>query len=366
MTVPFLDLGASYRELKSEIDDAVTQTLASGQYILGERVTEFENSWAEYCEAEYCISVGNGLDAIILSLKALGIGAGDEVIVPAHTYIATWLAVSHCGAEIVPVEPDIDTFNMDTARIEEKITENTRAIIPVHLYGRPSEMDMIADIASRYNLNVIEDAAQAHGARYQGKKIGAHTNAVAWSFYPGKNLGAFGDGGAITTNDSELAKQARLLRNYGSDRKYYNEVIGHNSRLDPVQAAILNIKLSRLDDWNARRTAQAERYISELNHPDIILPKTSDDSHSAWHLFTIRTRHRTAFTEYAHQAGFGTLIHYPVPPHKQNAYSHTHLAAADFPLSELIADEILSIPIGPHLQDAEQDFIIETINNMTF
>ena len=257
MTVPFLDLQAGYLELKEEIDAAVARVLQSGWYILGPEVSAFEEEFASYCGADHCIGVGNGLEALHLALLAMGIGPGHEVIVASNTFIATWLAVSMAGAVPVPVEPDPATHNLDPGRMEAAITERTKAILPTHLYGQPADLDPILDIARRHGLKVLEDAAQAHGARYKGKRVGGHGDAVAWSFYPGKNLGAFGDGGAVTTNDADLASRIRTLGNYGSREKYVNEVRGFNSRLDPLQAAVLSVKLRYLDEWNARRRAVA-------------------------------------------------------------------------------------------------------------
>jgi dTDP-4-amino-4,6-dideoxygalactose transaminase len=283
MSVPFLDLKAGYTELQPEIDAAIKRVLESGWYILGEEVNIFEQEYAAYCEAKHCVGVANGLDALHLALLALGVGAGDEVIVPSNTYIATWLAVSQCGATPVPVEPDAATYNIDPARIEAVITPRTKVILPVHLYGQPADMDPILSIARKHGLKVLEDGAQAHGARYKGKKVGAHGDVVAWSFYPGKNLGAYGDGGAITTDDAEIAERIRVLRNYGSSVKYVNEVKGFNSRLDPLQAAALRVKLKKLDEWNKRRTVVAQRYQTELADAGLSLPFVPVWAEPAWH-----------------------------------------------------------------------------------
>jgi dTDP-4-amino-4,6-dideoxygalactose transaminase len=351
MTIPFLDLGAAYRELQPEIDAAVARVLASGWYILGAEVAAFEAEYAAYCEARHCIGVANGLDALHLALRALDVGPGDEVIVPSHTYIATWLAVSHCGATPVPVEPDARTYNLDPDRIEAAITPRTKVILPVHLYGQPADLDPILAIARRHGLRVVEDAAQAHGARYRGRRIGSHGDAVAWSFYPGKNLGALGDGGAVTTNDADLADRLRVLRNYGSREKYVNEVQGFNSRLDPIQAAVLRVKLHHLDEWNTRRKSIATHYTSCLPpHPSrLTLPHVPDWAEPVWHLFVIRHPQRAALQRHLTAAGIGTLVHYPIPPHRQPAYAAAGYGEAAFPLATSLADEVLSLPMGPHL-----------------
>ena len=293
-TIPFLDLRAAYIELKVQINEAIAGVLESGWYILGPEVEAFESEWAAYCEAKHAVGLANGLDALTLALRALDIGPGDEVIVPSNTYIATWLAVSGVGATPVPVEPDVATHNIDPARIEAAITSRTRALLPVHLYGQPADMDPILDIARRHGLRVIEDAAQAHGARYKGKRIGAHGDIVCWSFYPGKNLGALGDAGAITTNDAALAERVALLRNYGSRQKYVNEEAGVNSRLDPIQAAVLRVKLAVLDEWTERRRAVATAYTKGLAESGLILPHVPDWADPAWHLYVVRTSDRDA------------------------------------------------------------------------
>ena len=359
--IPFLDLGAAYRELKPEIDAAVSRVLDSGWYVLGPEVEAFEAEWAAYCEAKHAVGLANGLDALILALRALDIGPGDEVIVPSNTYIATWLAVSGVGATPVPVEPDPATHNIDPTQIEAAITPRTRAILPVHLYGQPADLDPILDIARRHGLRVIEDAAQAHGARYKGRRIGAHSDIVCWSFYPGKNLGALGDAGAITTNDAALAERVALLRNYGSRQKYVNEVAGVNSRLDPVQAAILRVKLGVLDDWTERRRAIAAVYFATLAGSDFVLPVVPDWAEPVWHLFVVRTSHRHAVQAQLTEAGIGTLIHYPVPPHMQKAYADLGMAPDHLPLARKLANEVLSLPIGPNLDAAQFDRVTEAL-----
>ena len=364
MIIPFLDMKSPYLELKDELDAAYQRIMYSGWYILGEEVEAFEHDFSAYCKAKFCIGVGNGLDALHLILKAYGIGPGNEVIVPANTYIATWLAVSYAGAIPIPVEPDEDTFNLNPELIEGAITERTRAIIPVHLYGQPCDMDAIREVAIRYDLKVIEDAAQAHGALYKNNKTGILGNAAGFSFYPGKNLGAFGDAGAILTNDSQLAEKVRTLRNYGSQKKYYNEYKGFNSRLDPLQASFLRVKLTHLDEWNNRRKKIAERYIDLLSgFPEIIMPFVPDFVDPIWHLFVIRSSRRNQIQEELYKAGIGTLIHYPIPPHLSGAYSESGWKKGDFPITEHLADTVLSLPMGPHLPEADQKKIIKTITN---
>jgi dTDP-4-amino-4,6-dideoxygalactose transaminase len=356
--VPFLDVGHSYRELRSEIDEAVSRVLQSGRYIQGEEVENFESNFASFVDAKYCVGVANGLDAIYLALRALGVGAGDEVIVPAHTFIATWLAVTNCGAKPVPVEPELDGFNIDPTLVEAAITSRTKAVIMVHLYGQPCDIDEIHNVARRHGLRVIEDAAQAHGATYKGKRIGGHSDVVTWSFYPGKNLGAFGDGGAITTNDQDLAGKIQILGNYGSIEKYEHSELGVNSRLDPVQAAALDVKLKFLEPWNQRRAEIAKTYLMELKNSKIQLPVEKSESSSAWHLFVIRTKVRNQLQDHLKRSGIESLIHYPKSPSKQKCYSQFQVLTR----TELISNEVLSIPIGPHLNSEAVDYVCESIN----
>ncbi|MCV2877674.1 DegT/DnrJ/EryC1/StrS family aminotransferase [Sedimentimonas flavescens] len=352
--IPFLDLGAAYLELKSEIDTAIHRVLDSGWYILGPEVDAFEAEWADYCQANHAVGLANGLDALILALRALEVGEGDEVIVPSNTYIATWLAVSAVGATPVPVEPDPATHNIDPNRITRAITARTKVILPVHLYGQPVDLDPILVLAREHRLKVVEDAAQAHGARYKGRRIGSHGDIVCWSFYPGKNLGALGDGGAITTNDPTLADRIRVLRNYGSRVKYVNEVQGANSRLDPIQAAVLRAKLPHLDAWTDRRRAIAALYSEGLEGTGLILPHTPDWAEPAWHLYVMRSSDRDGLQKALSEAGVGTLIHYPIPPHMQAAYEGLAIPAEALPVARKLAREVLSLPIGPQLpqQDA--------------
>ncbi len=359
--VPFLDFQEAHLEIRQELDAAYDRVLNSGWFILGQEVEAFEREFAAYCEAEHCVGVGNGLEALHLILRAYGIGPGDEVIVPANTYIATWLAVSYAGATPVPVEPDERTYNLNPALIEAAITPATKAILPVHLYGQPAEMDPINALAARYGLKVIEDAAQAHGARYRGRRVGGLGDAAGFSFYPGKNLGALGDGGAVVTKDAELADRVRVLRNYGSRLKYHNEVKGFNSRLDELQAALLRAKLPVLDEWNARRRAAAARYQEALAGSGLGLPSVPDWAEPVWHLFVVRHPQRDALQQRLQQAGIGTMIHYPMPPHLQPAYAELGYGAGAFPLSEAIHREVLSLPMGPHLEPGQQDRILQAV-----
>ena len=356
--IPFLDLKAPYLELKQELDEAIARVVSSGWFIGGSEVDQFEADYAQYCGAAECVGVANGLDALHLALRAMGVGLGDEVIVPSNTYIATWLAVSQCGATPVPVEPDARTYNIDPALIEAAITPRTKVILPVHLYGQPADMDPILAIARKHGLRVLEDGAQAHGARYKGQRLGAHGDAVAWSFYPGKNLGAMGDGGAVTTNDAQLADRLRVLRNYGSRVKYVNEVQGYNSRLDPLQAAILRVKLAHLDEWNGRRSAIAARYQQSLADCGLTLPHVPDWAESVWHLYVVQHPKRDALQQALTEAGVGSLIHYPIPPHRQQAYARAGWEKGAFPLAEKMADRVLSLPIGPHMTREQTEEVL--------
>lgn len=361
MKVPFLNLKAPYLELQQELDAAYRRVMESGWYILGQEVEAFEAEFAAYCGTQYCVGVGNGLEALHLILRAMEIGQEDEVIVPANTYIATWLAVSYAGAIPVPVEPDEKTYNINPEQIEAAITPKTKAILAVHLYGQPANMDLINAIAKRYQLRVIEDAAQAHGARYKGRRVGGLGDAAGFSFYPGKNLGALGDGGAVTTNDCHLANKIRLLRNYGSRVKYFNEMKGFNSRLDELQAAFLRVKLTKLDEWNARRDQIANQYLEKLcSVTDLILPFVPAWAEPVWHLFVVRHPKRSDLEKHLKDAGIGTLIHYPVPSHLSDAYiEEQHLSS--FPITEQMAKDVLSLPISPHMTDEEVMRVIEVL-----
>jgi dTDP-4-amino-4,6-dideoxygalactose transaminase len=361
--VPFLDLTAPYEELKAELDEAYFRFMRSAWYVLGNEVETFEREFAAYCGSKHCIGVGNGLEALHLILRAYGIGKGDEVIVPSNTYIATWLAVSYTDAVPMPVEPDAKTFNLDPARIEKAITPRTKAILPVHLYGQPADMDPILSIARKHGLKVIEDNAQAQGARYKGRRTGSLGDAAGNSFYPGKNLGAFGDAGAVTTDDGDLAEKVRKLRNYGSKEKYYNDVKGYNSRLDELQAAFLRVKLKKLDEWSHRRCAAAGQYLAELGGaPGLTLPFVPEWAEPVWHLFVVRHPCRDALQHKLTAAEIGTLIHYPVPPHLSGAYVDAGWARGAFPIAENLADTVLSLPMGPHLSREQAGQVIGETN----
>lgn len=345
--IDFLDLRRANAPHEPAIRAAVARVLRSGRYILGEEVDAFEREFAAYCGVKHCIGVANGLDALHLVLRGYGIGPGDDVIVPANTFIATWLAVSLVGARIVPVEPDETTWNIDPARLAARLTPRTRAIIPVHLYGSPADMDPIRALARDRGVRVIEDAAQAHGARYRGRRAGSLGDAAAFSFYPGKNLGALGDGGAITTNDDALAERLRKLRNYGSSVKYHHELAGVNSRLDEMQAAVLRARLPVLDRENVRRGAVADAYHAALAGLPVDLPRVLPEAEPVWHLFVLRTPRRNALQAHLTTRGIGTQIHYPVPCHLQGAYAGQHWPA--LPLTERLQSQILSLPVAPYL-----------------
>ena len=359
MTILFADPGAAYRELREEIDAATARVLASGWYIGGPEVERFEQAWAGYCGAEHCVGVGNGLDALHLALRAMDVGPGDEVIVASNTFIATLLAVSMTGATPVMVEPDPATHNLDPARIEAALTERTRVLLPTHLYGQPADLDPILEIARRHGLRLLEDAAQAHGSRYKGRRLGVHGDAVAWSFYPTKNLGAVGDAGALTTNDPEIAGRVRMLGNYGSTKRYVNEVKGMNSRLDPLQAAILEVKLRHLDDWNVRRQAIAAHYSDALANTPISTPYAPDWAEPVWHLYVVQADDRDGLASRLADADIQSLVHYPIPAHLQRAYDD--LALGSFPIAERLADSVLSLPIGPHLSRNDADRVVEIL-----
>lgn len=363
MTIPFLDLGSVHREVRAELEDAFQRVLVSNWYILGEEVAAFEREFAAYCGARHCVGVGNGLEALHLILRAYDVGAGDEVIVPSNTYIATWLAVTYAGAKPVPVEPVEGTYNLDPGRVAAAITPRTRAILPVHLYGQPAEMDAIGDIARRHKLLVIEDAAQAHGALYRGRRTGSLGDAAGFSFYPGKNLGALGDAGAVTTNDAGVAEKVRSLRNYGSAVKYHNHVKGFNSRLDELQAALLRVKLRRLDRWNEERRAIAASYLAGLAGSSLGLPEAPAWTTPVWHLFVVRSPKRQELMARLEAAGIGSMIHYPVPPHLQPAYAELGLREGDLPISERIHREVLSLPIYPGLSPAQVARVISVLRN---
>lgn len=361
MNVPFLDMKAPYIELKERLDLAYRRVMDSGWYILGNEVAAFERAFADYCGVTHCIGVGNGLEALHLILRAMDIGAGDEVIVPANTYIATWLAVSYAGATPVPVEPDARTYNIDPERIERAVTKRTRAILPVHLYGQPADMDPIIGIARRFGLKVVEDVAQAHGARYKGERVGGFGDAAGISFYPGKNLGAFGDAGAVLTNDDRIADRVKTLRNYGSRVKYYNIEKGYNSRLDELQAALLSVKLDALDEWNSRRAGVAALYAKYIKpSSNVVVPFVPEWAEPVWHLFVVRHPQRDTLQKKLADASIGTLIHYPVPPHLSDAYNDAGLGP--YPVTESLAGNVLSLPMGPHLSGDDVAYVCEVIN----
>jgi dTDP-4-amino-4,6-dideoxygalactose transaminase len=359
--VPFLDLKASYHELSTELDTAVLRASRSGWYVGGPEVETLEADFARYTQSQYCVGVANGLDALTLALRALNIGVGDEVIVPSHTFIATWLAVSAVGATLVPVEPLVGSYNLDAASAEAYITPRTKAIIPVHLYGVPADIDAICVLAKKHGLFVVEDAAQAHGAKVRDKRIGSHGDVVAWSFYPGKNLGALGDGGAITTNNETLAQQIRKLGNYGSSVKYYNDVRGANSRLDPIQAAVLSVKLKYLDTWNQRRQSIAKMYNNAFAALPIDLPQIPSWAEPVWHLYVIATTERDALQSHLTNLGIQTLIHYPMPPHLQQAYQDLGFNKKSYPMAERYAKQVLSLPLGPQLSINDVEKTIDAI-----
>jgi dTDP-4-amino-4,6-dideoxygalactose transaminase len=363
MNVPFLDLKAQYRELQEQLDAAYHRVAESSRFVLGPEVEKFESEFADYCGARHCVGVGNGLDALHVIFRAANIGPGDEVIVPSNTYIATWLAVSYAGATPVPVEPDERTYNLDPDKIAAAVTSRTRAIMAVHLCGQPADMNAINEVAARHDLKVFEDCAQAHGARYKGTRVGTLGLAAGFSFYPGKNLGAAGDGGAVVTNDDELARRIRTISNYGSEAKYYNEVKGINSRLDEFQAAFLRVKLARLDEWNNRRKQIAGEYLQALDGvPDLTLPHVPEWADPVWHLFMIRHPQRDLLQKHLTANGVGTIIHYPLPPHLQKAYAELGYTRGAFPISETLADEVLSLPMSAHQTTAETEYVVEQLN----
>lgn len=351
MNVPFLDLAAPHAAIRPALDAAIARVLDASLYIGGLEVEAFEQEFAQAMGAAHAVGVANGLEALQLALLACGVGPGDEVLVPSHTFIASWLAVTHCGAHPVPVEPAAGTFNMDPVQAAAAITPRTRAIMPVHLYGMPADMSAVQALASAHGLRVVADAAQAHGARWQGQGVGGLGDAAAWSFYPGKNLGALGDAGAVTTNDAAVAQRLRALRNYGSQVRYQHDCIGFNSRLDSLQAAVLRVKLRELAAWNARRAQIAARYLQALQGlPGLVLPAGVAGAQSAWHLFVVRSPQRDRLQQLLQAQGVQTQVHYPVACHRQGAYAQP---ARELPLADALAREVLSLPMGPHLTDAQ-------------
>ncbi len=362
MEIPFLSLQPQHDAIEQELQQTIQRVLKSNWFILGKELSSFENAFAAYCGTKFSAGCANGLDALVISLRALGIGSGDEVIVPSNTFIATWLAVTAVGAKVVPVEPDSNTYNIDPLKIENAITSRTKVIIPVHLFGQACEMERIMRIAEKYNLYVVEDNAQAQGATCGGKKTGSFGNCNATSFYPGKNLGAMGDGGAITTNSEEINNRILRLRNYGSTEKYYHDEQGVNSRLDELQAAILSVKLKKLDNWTAQRQALALDYLERLKGiDDLILPQTAKDCSHVYHLFVVRTNKRNELQQYLADAGIQTIIHYPIPPHLQKAFSNVGLKSGDFPIAEQLANTSLSLPIWPGMTQENMDHVCSEI-----
>jgi dTDP-4-amino-4,6-dideoxygalactose transaminase len=359
--IPFLNLKATYDELKDELDAAYRRVMEGGWYILGSEVGQFEAEFASYCGARHCVGVGNGLEALHLILRAMDIGPGDEVIVPANTYIASILAVLYTGATPVLVEPCPLSYTLDPVLTKKALTRRTKAILPVHLYGHPADMDALNALASEHGLKVVEDAAQAHGTGYRGRRSGNLGDAAGFSFYPGKNLGAFGDAGAVVTNDAALAERVRVLRNYGSRVKYENETVGYNSRLDELHAAMLRVKLRKLDEWNERRSEVAQRYLEALTGLDLTLPALPAAGTHAWHLFVVRSPRREALRQRLEAAGIGTMIHYPIAPHLQPACAQLGIAPGSLPITEAIHREVLSLPIGPHLTADDLECVIESV-----
>ena len=362
MKIPFVSFKPMERELNKELREAFDRVFERSWYIEGKEDEEFEIAFAQYCDSKYCVGVGNGLDALMLALKALDVKQGDEVIVPSNTYIATALAVTYVGATPIFVEPDIRTFNINPNNIEEAITEKTKAIMPVHLYGQACDMDPIMEIAKKHNLYVIEDCAQAHGATYKGKVIGSFGNVAGFSFYPGKNLGALGDAGATVTNDEELAKKVRALGNYGSDYKYHHIMQGNNSRLDELQAAFLSAKLVQLPRMNEERRRIADMYLEGINNPEVILPYVPEYAVPVWHIFGIRCNRRDELEKFLNDAGIGTNKHYPIPMHLQECYKDLGFKEGDFPIAEEISATELSIPMYYGMTDEEVQYIINKIN----
>jgi dTDP-4-amino-4,6-dideoxygalactose transaminase len=364
MNIPFVSFSAMHTEIRTSLDDAYQRVVNKNYFIQGEECTKFEAEFAEYCGVKYCIGVANGLDALTLILKAMDISTGDEVIVPSNTFIATALAVSNVGATPVFVEPEIATYNIDVNAIEEKVTEHTKAIIAVHLQGRPADMDHITEIATKYGLKVIEDAAQAHGAKYKGRKVGSLGDAAGFSFYPGKNLGALGDGGCITTNDKQLSEKIRAIGNYGSDYKYHHIYKGVNSRLDELQAAFLREKLKYLDKWNNARQEIAEKYLKNINNPLIIVPeKSNEEFEHVYHVFVVRCKKRDQLEQYLLDHNISTVKHYPTPIHTQEAYADLGINVNDLPIANEISNTVLSLPMYYGLSAEEVDYVISVINH---
>lgn len=363
MKIPFVSFKPLEKELNSELKEAFNRVFERSWYIEGIEDKNFEEKFAKFCNVNYCVGVGNGLDALVLALKALDIGAGDEVIVPSNTYIATALAVTYVGATPVFVEPDINTYNIDPNNIEKSITSKTKAIMPVHLYGLPCDMDPIITIAKKHNLKIVEDCAQAHGATYKGQVIGSFGDAAGFSFYPGKNLGALGDGGATVTNSKELADKVRALGNYGSDYKYHHIYLGNNSRLDEMQAAFLSAKLDILDKVSKNRDETAQKYLNGIKNPNVVLPIIPEGMTHVWHIFAVRCDRREELEKHLNSNGISTNKHYPIPMHLQECYKGLGFKEGDFPIAEEISKTELSIPMYYGMTDEEITFVIDTINS---
>lgn len=362
MKIPFVSFRSLEKELNSEFKKTFERVLSNSWYIDGLEDKKFEESFASFCETKYSVGVGNGLDALMLTIKALNIGEGDEVIIPSNTFIATALAVTHAGAKPVLVEPDINTFNLNPTLLKDAITERTKAIIPVHLYGQPCDMDAIMEVACQYDLKVIEDCAQAHGSKYKGKRVGSFGDAAGFSFYPGKNLGALGDAGAVVTSDKELADKVRALGNYGSDYKYHHIYIGNNSRLDEIQAAFLSVKLAHLDRMNDERNRIADMYLQGINNSKIILPTVISDCESVWHVFGVRCNERDELEKYLEDKGVGTNKHYPIPIHLQKCYEDLDLSEGSLPVAEEISKTELSLPLFYGMTSEQVQYVIDTVN----
>lgn len=363
MEIPFVTFRPMENELNMELRDAFNRVFTRSWYVGGVENENFEKAFSEYCGTEYCVGIGNGLDALMLALKALSIGEGDEVIVPSNTYIASALAITYVGAKLIFSEPDIRTFNINPCLIEERITDKTKAIMPVHLYGQPCDMKPIMEIAKKYGLYVIEDCAQAHGATYKGKVIGGFGDAAGFSFYPGKNLGALGDAGAMVTNNKGLADKVRALGNYGSDYKYHHIYKGNNSRLDELQAAFLVAKLPHLNKMNIERRRIANRYLSEINNPEVILPYIIPEVEPVWHIFGVRCKRRTELENHLNKMGIGTNKHYPIPMHMQECYKNLGIKKGELPIAEEISATELSIPMYYGMTDEEIQYVIDAINS---
>lgn len=362
MKVPFSVLDRQYKKYQKEYEAKALDVLQKGWYILGEEVENFEKEYSNFIGTKYCLGIDNGLNALVLAFRALNIGKDDEVIVQGNTFIATVMGITINGATPIFVEPDIYN-NIDINKIEEKITERTKAICVVHLYGQATQMDNILELCRKYNLKLVEDCAQAHGAEYKGQKVGSFGDIGCFSFYPGKNLGCFGDGGAITTNDEKIYDRIKMLRSYGSEKKYYHVEVGYNARLDELQAGLLRIKLSHLSELTEERIKIAERYLNEINNPLIELPKISNDCSHVWHLFVVKTESRDKFQKYLEENGVGTVIHYPIPPHLSEAYKYLGYKKEDFPITKKYAEQVLSLPVYNEMKKEEIDYVIDVINN---